>query len=69
MFCSNANNMTKLTTAAEAKRGCVNLQTPGSHQSSLNKSRDDGQDKAIIGLGSDKNYTPAGGMTNWFILR
>ena len=40
-------------------RGCVNIYIPGSHQSSLKKTTDwinNWQDKAIIGVGSDKNH-------------
>ena len=51
--------LSKLTTAGMARRGCVNLHTPRSYQSSLNKSTEKmtkRQDKATIGLGSYKNY-------------
>ena len=41
LFCSNVNNMAvKLTTADKARRGCMNLHIPGSHQTSLAMSSD-----------------------------
>ena len=54
--------LSKMTTAGKTRRGCMNPQMPGSHQSSLKKSRNwmtqcsDWQGKAMIGLGSDKNW-------------
>ena len=52
--------LSKMTRAGKTRRGCMNPQMPGSHQSSLKKSRNwmtqcsDWQGKAMIGLGSDK---------------
>ena len=60
LFCCAINTMAVNTDNScwlcDFWRGCVNLHTPGSHQSSLNKSTADFSDwaKAIIGLRFDK---------------
>ena len=53
----NNNNLCSIFIIIHFWRDCVKLHTPGSHKPSLNKRRNwlnDGQGKAIIGLGSDK---------------